>query len=151
MTGDQVFMRLAIQEAQRATAEGNQPFGSLVVDAGRIIGRGRNLVHTAGDATAHAELLAVRDACRARGTFALEGATLYTTCEPCLMCTGAIASARLARVVIGAVWADAPGYFDHPEKGSLLSLAPFVRYPFQHVAGVLRQECARLYGVEPER
>jgi tRNA(Arg) A34 adenosine deaminase TadA len=61
------------------------------------------------------------------------------------MCTGAVTAAKIDRVVIGATWADAPGYFKHPEKGSLLSVAAHTRYPFQYETGVLRSECARLY------
>ncbi len=145
MGDDASFMRLAIAEAERATAEGNQPFGAVVVVDGRVIGRGHNRTQTDGDPTAHAEVMAVRDAARTAGSLRLPGATLYATCEPCLMCTGALVSARVSRVAIGALWADAPAYFNHPEHGSLTSVAPHVAYPFRYETGVLREECVRLY------
>ena len=148
MKGDDVaFMRVALEEAGKAVQEGNPPFGAVVTRDGQIVGRGHNRTQSEHDPTAHGEVAAIRAACRALGSTTLEGATVYTTCEPCLMCTGALIAAKVARVVIGARWADAPGAF-HPERGSLLGMAPHVRYPFEHVAGVLREECARLY-VEP--
>ncbi len=144
MNDDTAFMRMALEEAQAAAREGNFPFGAVVVREGKVVARGHNLVHSELDPTAHGEVVAIRAACRALGATTLEGTTLYTTCEPCLMCTGALISAKVERVVIGATWADAPGYF-RPEKGSLLGVAPHVSYPFEHAVGVLREECARLY------
>ena len=144
MSDDTAFMRTALEEADKALAEGNYPFGAVVVQDDRLVARGHNLVHTDSDPTAHGEVVAIRAACRALHTTTLEGATLYTTCEPCLMCTSAIMWAGIGRVVIGATWADAPGYF-HPEKGSLLGMASHLRYPFQYTAGVLREECVKLY------
>ncbi|MBI2913060.1 MAG: nucleoside deaminase [Chloroflexi bacterium] len=145
MTADAAFMRLALEEAQAAVAEGNKPFGAVVVRGERVVARGHNLVHSGHDPTAHGEVVAIRNACQALKTEALEGATLYTTCEPCLMCTSAIAWAGIGRVVIGATWADVPGQF-HPEKGSLLGMESHLSYPFEYTAGVLREECVRLYG-----
>jgi tRNA(Arg) A34 adenosine deaminase TadA len=116
----------------------------VIVRKGKVLGRGHNLVGSDNDPTAHGEVVAIRATCRALKTVRLEGATLYTTCEPCLMCTSAIMWAGIGRVVIGATWADAPDYF-HPEKGSLLGMARHVDYPFQYAAGVLRAECVELY------
>ncbi len=143
--GDASYMRMAIEEAQAAVAEGNKPFGAVIVRKGRVIGRAHNRVESDHDPTAHGEVMAIRAACRAVRTASLEEAILYTTCEPCLMCTSAIMWARLARVVIGATWADAPGF--HPEKGSLLGMAPHLRYPFEYATGVLGAECGKLYTV----
>ena len=147
MSNDDTFMRIALAEARAATAEGNKPFGAVILRGGDEVGRGHNLVESENDPTAHGEVVAIRAACRALETASLEGATLYTTCEPCQMCTSAIAWARIGRVVIGAVWADVRDYF-HPEKGSLLGLAQHVRYTFEYTAGVLRDECVKLYAEE---
>ncbi|HEU4758916.1 MAG TPA: nucleoside deaminase, partial [Dehalococcoidia bacterium] len=100
-------------------------------------------VESDNDPTAHGEVSAIRAACHAVRSPYLDGATLYTTCEPCLMCTSAITWARIARVVIGATWSDSPGF--HPEKGSLLGMASHLDYPFEYTAGVLRDECVALY------
>ncbi len=143
MPDDAAFMRMAIEEARAAIAEGNKPFGALVVRDGQVLARAHNLVESDHDPTAHGEVAAIRAACRALRSASLDGATLYTTCEPCLMCTSAIRWAGIARVVIGATWADAPGF--HPEKGSLLGMASYLSYPFEYTAGVLREECAELY------
>ncbi len=145
MSDDIAFMRAALEEAQAAAAEGNKPFGAVIVRGGEVVGRGHNLVESDHDPTAHGEVVAIRNTCRALRTARLEGDTLYTTCEPCLMCTSAIMWAGIGRVVIGATWADVPEYF-HPEKGSLLGMAPHVRYTFEHTDGVLRDECVKLYG-----
>lgn len=142
---DEEYMQLAIEEAVAAERAGNRPFGAVLVREGEIIGRGHNRCISDCDPTAHGEAVAIRDTCRALGTLTLDGATLYTSAEPCLLCTGAITYARIARVVIGAVWADAPGYFNHPEKGSLLRVAPHLTLPFRVTPGVLRDECLALY------
>ena len=141
---DDAFMRMALEEARAAAAEGNKPFGAVIVRDGQVAARGHNRVESDHDPTAHGEVVAIRAACRALQTTTLESATLYTTCEPCLMCTSAIMWAGIARVVIGATWADAPAF--HPEKGSLLGMAQHLRYPFEYTAGVLRDECVKLYG-----
>jgi guanine deaminase len=83
------------------------PFAALVVRDGRIVGSGTNLVTSSNDPTAHAEVVAIRDACRALGSFQLPGCDIYTTCEPCPMCLGAIYWARPARVFFGATFRDA--------------------------------------------
>lgn len=146
---DEDYMRLAIEEAVAAEREGNRPFGAVLVREDEVIGRGHNRCESDCDPTAHGEVNAIRDACRALGAVTLDGATLYTTAEPCLLCTGAITYAGIARVVIGAVWADAPGYFNHPEKGSLFRVAPHLTLPFRITSGVLRDECLALYRIAP--
>ena len=144
MSDDERFMAIALKEAQAAAVEGNKPFGAVIVRDGQAVVSGHNLVVSENDPTAHGEVTAIRAACRALQAPSLEGSTLYTTCEPCLMCTSAIAWALIDRVVIGAIWADVPDYF-HPEKGSLLGLAQHVRYTFEYTTGVLRDECVKLY------
>jgi tRNA(Arg) A34 adenosine deaminase TadA len=142
---DEAFMRLAIEEALEAKSEGNDPFGAVVTRGGQVIARGHNLTITDCDPTAHGEVVAIRNACRALNTRRLEGATLYTTCEPCLLCTGAVTHTRIDRVVMGAVWSDAPEYFQNPRKGSLLAVAPHLDLPFDVTTCVLAHECIPLY------
>ena len=142
---DEAFMRIAIEEAELAIEQGDHPFGAVVVRDGQTIARGHNAVLTDNDPTAHGEVVAIRNACRALKTPLLDNATLYTTCEPCLLCTGAATHTHIARVVMGAVLADAPDYFQHPEKGSLLRVAPHLSLPFEFTTGVLAEECIRLY------
>jgi tRNA(adenine34) deaminase len=98
---DDVFMRVALLEAQRAYAEGEVPVGAIVVHHGRILARGRNAVEREQDATLHAEMQVIREASRHLGR-RLEGCTLYVTLEPCPMCAGAIVWARIPRVVFAA-------------------------------------------------
>ena len=97
------YMRAALTLAHAAAADGEVPVGCVIVDAGgRIIGRGRNRRERTHRADAHAEMEAIAEACRALGTWRLDGCTLYVTLEPCPMCAGAIINARIPVVVYGA-------------------------------------------------
>jgi tRNA(adenine34) deaminase len=135
------LMRLAIEQARVAAAAGDVPVGAVVVDpSGVVVGRGHNRREATGDPTAHAEILAIRDASRARATWRLDDLTLLVTLEPCTMCAGAIVLARLPRVVYAA--AD-------PKAGAVGSLWDVVRdrrlnHRPEVVAGVLAEECAEL-------
>lgn len=103
-----VFMQAALEQARRSVADGaGGPFGAVVVRDGRIVGRGRNRVVADLDPTAHAEIVAIRDACAALGRFHLTGCVLYTSCEPCPMCRAAAHWARLEGVVYAAATPDA--------------------------------------------
>ena len=97
------FMKLALQEAKEGI-ENNEggPFGAVIVKNGKIIGKGHNRVVLKNDPTAHAEIEAIRDACKNINSFSLEGCEIYTTCEPCPMCFSAIHWARLDKVYYGA-------------------------------------------------
>jgi guanine deaminase len=101
------FMRRAIALALGNIRAGGGPFGCVIVKDGRIIAEGANRVTATTDPTAHAEVVAIRDACRALKNFQLEGCDLYTTCEPCPMCLGAIYWARPSRVFYAAAAGDA--------------------------------------------
>mgnify|MGYP002713011384 CR=1 FL=1 len=101
-------MREAIHLARNAVEKAfGGPFGAVVVKQGRIVGRGWNCVTSSNDPTAHAEVMAIRDACRTLETYWLEGCELYVNCEPCMMCLGAVYWARIARVYYGTDRADA--------------------------------------------
>ncbi len=112
------YMRAALVEAQIAMdVSGDVPVGAVIVDAaGEIVARGRNEKELLGDPTAHAEIVAIRDATSLLGDWRLEGMTLVVTLEPCVMCAGAIQAARISRVVFGA-WDDKVG-----ASGSLYDL-----------------------------
>jgi len=102
------FMRIAIDLAEENVRTGKGgPFGAIVVKDGKIIAKGTNLVTDSCDPTAHAEVVAIRRACEALGTFQLTDCELYSSCEPCPMCLGAIYWARPAKVYFGAAHADA--------------------------------------------
>lgn len=99
---DEGFMRLAIGLARRAAQAGEVPVGAVVVKDGAVLGEGWNQPIGRHDATSHAEIEAIRAACRAAGNYRIPGASLYVTLEPCAMCIGAIFHARIGRVVFGA-------------------------------------------------
>ncbi len=131
------YMREALAEAKKAYALGEVPIGAVVVLDEEIIGRGRNLREMLNDSSAHAEMVALREAARHVGDWRLKGATLYSTIEPCPMCAGALVQFRVKRLVYGA--AD-------PKAGAVDSVIDVVRQPrFNHqvevVAGVLEDEC----------
>jgi tRNA(adenine34) deaminase len=100
---DTHFMQLALDEARKALPAGDVPIGAVAVRHGVVIGRGYNRREADGDPTAHAEMLAIRQAAQVVGEWRLEEVTLYSTLEPCCMCAGAIVLARIPRVVYGAI------------------------------------------------
>lgn len=134
-------MALARAEAEAALAAGDVPVGALVLDRdGRLIGRGHNRKEAGHDPTAHAEVLAIREAAAASGDWRLEGATLVVTLEPCVMCAGAIVAARLERLVFGA-WDEKAG-----AAGSAFDLVRDRRlnHRVEVVGGVDEERCSRL-------
>src|SRR5262245_19391738 len=104
----ETFMREAIDISLEMMRQGKGgPFGAIVVRAGTVVGRGWNQVTSTNDPTAHAEIMAIRDACRHLNTFRLDYCELFSSCEPCPMCLGAIYWARLPKIYFGAVRSDA--------------------------------------------
>jgi tRNA(adenine34) deaminase len=101
-SGDDAFMLQALELAREAGGAGEVPVGAVVVLDGAVIGRGRNSPIALSDPTAHAEMLALREAASVVHNYRLEGATVYSTLEPCVMCAGALVAARVARLVFGA-------------------------------------------------
>jgi tRNA(adenine34) deaminase len=137
---DEFFMRLAVREAERALEHDDVPVGAVIVSAGEVIGAAHNERELRQDPTAHAELLALREAARRLGSWRVLESVLYVTLEPCAMCAGAIVLARVTRVVYGA--AD-------PKAGAAGSVLDVLGEPrFNHrpvvAGGLLRQECGAL-------
>lgn len=135
---DEAFMREALAEASVAEAKGEVPVGAVVVIDGEIVARGHNLRQTTQDPTAHAELVAVRDAAIRLGSWRLPTATVYVTLEPCPMCAGMLVNSRVARVVWGC---------DDPKAGATKTLYTIgsdsrLNHRFECVPGVLSDECA---------
>ena len=137
---DEHFMRLALREAERALAHDDVPVGAVVVAAEEVIGAGRNERELRQDPTAHAEILALREAARHLGTWRLLDSVLYVTLEPCAMCAGAIVLARVPRVVYGTADPKAGA------AGSVLDVLAEPRLNHRPVVdgGVLADECAGL-------
>ncbi len=137
----QEAIELAIENVQ--TGRGG-PFGALVVKDGEVVARGANLVTASNDPTAHAEVVAIRKACRSLGSFQLDDCDLYTSCEPCPMCLGAIYWARLRRVFYGGTHEDAAaaGFDDHFIYEEL-ALPPGERYI--EMIPLLRDEAQRAF------
>jgi tRNA(adenine34) deaminase len=134
------LMGEALEEARRARDAGEVPIGAVVAVDGEIVGRGFNQPIGSGDPTAHAEVVAIRDAARRLGNYRLTGATLCVTIEPCLMCVGAVVHARIATLVFGAT---------EPRSGAAVSTVrggdlPGLNHRFEIVSGIREEESREL-------
>jgi tRNA(adenine34) deaminase len=132
-----VLMAAALDEARRARDAGEVPIGAVIAIDEEIVARGFNQPITSGDPTAHAEIVAIREAARAVGNYRLTGATLCVTIEPCLMCVGALVHARIGALVYGAA---------EPRTGAITSTVrggelPGHNHRFDVIAGVREEEC----------
>jgi len=139
-TQDEFFMKEAIEEAKKAEQLNEVPIGAVLVIDGKIVARAHNLRESEQNAVAHAELLAIDQACKLLGSWRLEESTLYVTLEPCPMCAGAIILSRVKRVVYGAV--DPKGGC----AGTLMNLLDDNRFNHQSevTRGVLERECGKI-------
>ena len=140
MENEEKYMRAAIEEAKKARSIGEVPIGAIIVLNGKIIAKASNRRETEQNAVAHAEIIAIQEACRTLGTWRLENAELYVTLEPCPMCSGAIILSRIKKVVYGA---------SDPKAGcagTLMHLLSDARFNHQSevVSGVLADECGEL-------
>ena len=138
MTADEKYMKAAIREAKKAWAIGEVPIGCVIVFEGRIIARGYNRRMTDKNVLAHAEITAIRKACRKIGDWRLEGCEMYVTLEPCPMCAGAIVQARIPRVCIGSM---------NPKAGCAGSVLNILEeegfnHQVQTEKGILEEECS---------
>ena len=137
---EEYYMGLALAEAQKAQAAGEVPVGAVIVSDGNVIGKGFNRPISGNDPTAHAEIVALRDAARHQQNYRLSNATLYCTVEPCMMCAGAIIHARIARVVFGT---------PDPKAGAAGSIYnvltdPRLNHRVEVLSGIREDECAAL-------
>ncbi|GIT67783.1 MAG: tRNA-specific adenosine deaminase [Acidobacteriota bacterium] len=141
MSGHERYMREALSEGKNALLAGEVPVGSVVVSAdGQIVGRGFNQPIGANDPTAHAEILALRDAARFLGNYRLNGTTLYVTVEPCPMCAGALIHSRVDRLVYGT---------HEPKAGAVFSAMQMLdhsalNHRIEIVSGVLENKCREM-------
>ena len=140
LESDTGYMDLALAEAKRAEDEGEVPVGAVVVSSNAVIGRGFNQPISAKDPTAHAEIIALREAARNLGNYRLSGVTMYCTVEPCVMCAGAMVHARIARLVFGTC---------DPKAGSAGSIYnvltdPRLNHRVEVVSGIREDESAAL-------
>ena len=137
MTEQEKYMKAALRLAHKAADEGEVPVGAVVVCEGKIVGRGRNRRETGKSALAHAECLAIDEACKTLGGWRLHKCDLYVTLEPCPMCAGAIINSRIKTVYYGA---------PDPKAGSCGTLVNLFELPYNHkpavVSGVMEEECA---------
>ncbi len=140
MSADESFMEEALLEAAQAQAAGEVPVGAVVVCDRRIVGRGANRNLADSDPTAHAEIVALREAARSLGNHRLGECEMFVTIEPCAMCAGALVHARLKRLVYGA---------DDPKAGAVRSALQVLNHPrlnhqMEVISGVLAERCAEL-------
>jgi tRNA(adenine34) deaminase len=142
MRNDRDFMKIALDEAQAAYDCGEVPVGAVIVQEGQILARAHNSSIVRNDPSAHAEMLALRQAADTAGNYRLVDAELYVTLEPCIMCAGAIIQARLARVIFGV---------RDPKNGAVFSLYNILtdkrlNHQVQITEGILPQECGEILG-----
>jgi tRNA(adenine34) deaminase len=135
-----IFMRMALEQAEAALAENEVPVGAVIARDGRVIAAAHNQRETLHDPTAHAEMIAITQAAESMGSWRLEGCTLYVTLEPCPMCAGAILQARIPTVVYGAT---------DPKAGAVQSLFqlladPRLNHRCEVVPGVLAEACGNI-------
>ncbi len=140
MTEQEKYMKQAIREARKAYALGEVPIGCVIVNEGKIIGRGYNRRNTDKSTLSHAEITAIKKASKKMGDWRLEGCTLYVTLEPCQMCAGAIVQARIDEVVMGSM---------NPKAGCGGSVLNLLEMPeFNHqvkvTRGIMEEECSQM-------
>lgn len=145
MSQDKVFMRQAIAKAKDGIAAGQTPFGACITKDGKVVACEHNMVWATTDITAHAEVHAIRQACKRLGTIDLSGCVIYSTCEPCPMCFSAIHWAKIDKIVfgVGIADADALGFSELAVSNQLMKeMGPS---PVEVVEGFLRDECLEVF------
>lgn len=142
---DEKFMQLAIEKAREGALKGQTPFGACIVKNNELVCCVHNIVWATTDITAHAEVHAIREACKKLNTIDLSGCTIYSTCEPCPMCFSAIHWARIDRIFFGARIADAQEADFSELTISNEEMKKFGNSPVEVVSDFLRQECQALF------
>jgi tRNA(adenine34) deaminase len=139
MDRDEYYLQEALKDAKKAMEAGEVPVGAVLVEGEKIIARGYNKPLSSDDPTAHAEIVAIREACRIKRNYRLPDCELYVTLEPCAMCLGAVVHSRLRRVVFGAL---------DPKGGAVESVMSFpvekMNHRFEIKGGVLAAECGKI-------
>lgn len=139
ITTHESFMREALSEAERAAENNEVPVGAVVVSDSIILSRAHNGAISLHDPTAHAEILAIREACRIKDNYRIPDCDLYVTLEPCVMCLGAILQARIRRLIFGA---------QDPKSGAVESILTFpldqMNHPLKIESGILADECGKI-------
>ena len=153
MTDDLAFMRRAIELSASCAQTDEGPFGCVVVKDGKIIGEGVNQVVPTGDPTAHAEVVAIRAACKTLGTHVLDGAVLYTSCEPCPMCLGAAWWARISEIVYANDRADAAaiGFDDDAIYDEVAAPLHRRKLPVRRLGAAEALEVFKLWHAKPDK
>lgn len=153
MSDDLTFMRRAIELSSSCAKTDEGPFGCVVVKDGKIIGEGVNQVVPTGDPTAHAEIVAIRAACRTIGSHVLDGAVVYTSCEPCPMCLGAAWWARVAEIVYANDRADAAaiGFDDDAIYREVASPVDQRKLPIRRLGASEALEVFKLWQAKPDK
>jgi tRNA(adenine34) deaminase len=144
MDNNETFMSEAIQEAKRAKEAGDLPFGAVITSNGKIVGRAGCKNNTTGDVTDHAELLALREACRTLGKNELKECTIYCTNEPCPMCASALFQAKIAHVVVGLIREDLQDLL-RPRNIRMKNLAQDSGFNVNIEMGVLKDQILELF------
>lgn len=142
---DTEYMRLALRKAAEGVENKQAPFGAVIVRHGAVLSCRHNAVWSSTDITAHAEILAIRDACRSLNAVTLDGCTIYSTCEPCPMCFSACHWARIARIVYGARIEDAKRYGFHELTISTAQMKALGHGVPEITADVLRAESLEVF------
>jgi tRNA(adenine34) deaminase len=140
MLTDEDYMRMALDEANKAFLQNEVPIGAVLVQEGSILAKAHNAPIAGNDASAHAEMLAIRKACEKTGNYRLTGAQLFVTLEPCVMCAGAILQARLTRIIFGA---------RDPKAGAVVSLYQILNdsrlnHQVDVTEGILEKACGQI-------
>ncbi len=141
---DEEFMRCAIEEAKTAKTKGDLPFGAIIVHDGKVVGKGHAENNTIGDVTDHAELLAIRQACKTLGKNKLSDCVIYCTNEPCLMCAAGIFQADIAKVTIGVSREELPKLL-RPRKLKIENLADDSSYKIEISRGLLKEDILPMF------
>ena len=136
----ELYMKEALKEADKAFKKGETPIGAIVVKDGNIIGRGHNLTETLNDSTAHAEIVAIREAARNLGGWRLIDCELYVTMEPCIMCSGAIVNSRIKKLIIGTKHIKN----EYTENQHKFKTDYYERNNINVLFGVLKEECSNI-------
>ncbi|MHA1871437.1 MAG: nucleoside deaminase [Promethearchaeota archaeon] len=144
---DEKYMRMAIEKTKEGMKEGQTPFGACIVKDGEVIACEHNKVWATTDITAHAEIVAIREACKKLNTIDLSGCVIYSTCEPCPMCFSAIHWARISTIVYGASIADAQGGGFNELTISNHQMKDLGRSKVEIIDNFLKDECVELFSM----